>query len=142
MGTISRRCFIAGSLVLAAVPPVLAGARTLSSTQAHAAALRGEILLLDIRTRREWHETGIGASAQPVSMHESDFLARVDRLTGGDMGYPIALICATGGRSNALQGILTRMGYKNILDVSEGMLGSRAGRGWIKAGLPVTPYRP
>ena len=29
--------------------------------------------------------------------------------------------------------------YDGFIDVSEGMLGSERGQGWIKAGLPVVP---
>lgn len=32
---------------------------------------------------------------------------------------------------------LRQAGYENYIDVSEGMLGSQVGPGWIDAGLPV-----
>ncbi|MEC9104216.1 MAG: rhodanese-like domain-containing protein, partial [Pseudomonadota bacterium] len=34
---------------------------------------------------------------------------------------------------------LMRAGYTGYADISEGMLGSGAGPGWIAAGLPVVP---
>ena len=97
----------------------------------------GELLLLDIRSPQEWKETGTGAGAKKVSMHQPGFLAKLDALTGSDKSKPVALICATGGRSNWLQGELAKRGYTNIIDVSEGMLGSSTGPGWLKRGLPV-----
>ena len=97
----------------------------------------GELLLLDIRSPQEWKETGTGTGAKKVSMHQPGFLAKLDALTGNDKTKPVALICATGGRSNWLQGELVKRGYTNIIDVSEGMLGSSAGPGWLKRGLPV-----
>lgn len=97
----------------------------------------GELLLLDIRSPQEWKETGTGTGAKKVSMHQPGFLAKLDALTGNDKTKPVALICATGGRSNWLQGELVKRGYTNIIDVSEGMLGSSTGPGWLKRGLPV-----
>lgn len=114
----------------------------MSVHEAHEATEAGEILLLDIRTRAEWKETGIATSAHAVSMHEDTFLAKLIHLTGGDRSKPVALICAVGGRSRALQRVLSGMGYANIIDVSEGMIGGVHGPGWIKSRLPVAPYQP
>ncbi len=137
---LNRRTFIAGLAVMAAAPAALAEVQKMSVQDAHKAATDGDVLLLDIRTRGEWRQTGIGESALPVSMHESDFLAKLQSLTGGDKTRPVALICAVGGRSQALQRVLTRMGWSRIIDVSEGMMGSRAGPGWLKSGLPVKRF--
>ncbi len=100
-------------------------------------AKNGELLLLDIRSPQEWKETGTGSVAKRVSMHQPGFLQKLDALTGNDKSKPVALICATGGRSNWLQGELVKRGYTNIIDVSEGMLGSSTGPGWLKRGLPI-----
>ncbi|MBY6081777.1 rhodanese-like domain-containing protein [Ruegeria arenilitoris] len=113
---------------------------TLTVAQAHEKAVAGEILLLDIRTPREWRASGIGQGAQPLDMRREDFLDVLDRLSGGDKGRPIAVICARGVRSARLGNRLTEAGYGNILDVPEGMLGSAAGPGWVRAGLPVQAY--
>ncbi len=120
----------------------MAAPRRMSVGEAHKAAEAGEILLLDIRSRAEWKETGVATSAHAVSMHEGTFLAKLHALTGGDKSKPVALICAVGGRSKALQHILTGMGYAHIIDVSEGMIGGIYGPGWIKSKLPVAPYQP
>lgn len=109
----------------------------MTAQEAHTAAQNGEVLLLDIRTRMEWSQTGIGSSAHAVSMHEANFLAKLDQLTGGDKSKPVALICAVGGRSRAVQSALERMGYSSIIDVAEGMVGGPNGPGWIKSGLPL-----
>jgi rhodanese-related sulfurtransferase len=140
---LSRRCLFGAGLGLMMLPTkALATPRRMSVREAHEAAERGDILLLDIRTRAEWKETGVATSAHPVSMHEESFLAKLNALTGGDKSKPVALICAVGGRSRALQHILTGMGYDNITDVSEGMIGGVYGPGWIKSKLPVAPYQP
>lgn len=115
-------------------------AEKLSVQKAHEMAEAGEILLVDIRTPKEWQETKIGASAVPITMHNAQFLRNLQKAVGNDKSKPVALICATGGRSSWLQKELARRGYSSIYDVAEGMLGSRAGPGWLKAGLPTKPY--
>ncbi|AXI47726.1 hypothetical protein C1J03_17975 [Sulfitobacter sp. SK012] len=111
---------------------------SLSVSDAHDKALSGQIALIDIRRPDEWARTGIGASALPLDMRDPEFsdvlLAHVDN----DLGASIALICARGVRSRGLAKRLTSTGFTHIIDVPEGMLGSGAGPGWIKAGLPVT----
>lgn len=143
----TRREFLTSISVFACLA-VLGGTRgraapvQISAAIAHEKASRGELLLLDIRTPAEWSRSGIGASAHPLSIEDPGFLKSLDRLTGGDKSRPIALICAVGGRSAHIQRALARFGYGAVMDVSEGMLGSRAGPGWIRSGLPVKAYRP
>ena len=121
------------------IPEDFSGGK-LSVAQAQAKAASGDILLIDIRTPREWRATGVGRGAIPLDMRRDDFVPALDRLTGGDRSRPVALICARGVRSARLSNALTNAGFSNIIDVPEGMLGSAAGPGWIRAGLPVDPY--
>jgi len=114
---------------------------SLSAERAHELAQAGEVLLIDIRRPQEWRDTGIGGSASPVSMHEKGFVEKLLDLTGGDKSKPLALICAAGIRSSFMRSQLVQLGFTRVIDVSEGMLGSAAGDGWLKAGLPVKPYR-
>ncbi len=109
----------------------------LSVTDAHQRALSGDILLVDIRTPREWQATGIGKGAHPLDMRREDFEQALAELIGGDRATPVALICARGVRSARLSNRLTEAGFTNVIDVPEGMLGSAAGPGWVRAGLPV-----
>ena len=113
---------------------------SMSAQRAHELAQNGDVLLIDIRRPQEWRDTGIGDSAKPVSMHEKGFVEKLLKLTGGDRSRPLALICAAGVRSSFLRLQLSQLGFTNVTDVSEGMLGSAAGGGWLKAGLPVKPY--
>ena len=109
-------------------------------SQAHRQAVSGDVLLVDIRTPREWRSTGIGQGAQPLDMRRDDFVQALKTLTGGDQSAPVALICARGVRSARLSNQLTEAGFTNIIDVPEGMLGSAAGPGWVRTGLPVEAY--
>ena len=95
---------------------------------------------MDIRTPKEWQSTGIGEGAQTLDMRREDFVPALARLTQGDKSAAIALICARGVRSARLSNRLTEAGFTNIIDVPEGMLGSAAGPGWVRAGLPVNNY--
>lgn len=82
----------------------------------------------------------VASVARPISMHETDFLPRFKQVLEEADGRPVALICAVGGRTSWLQKELTGRGVKNVLDVSEGMFGSRDGPGWVRSGLPVRDY--
>lgn len=108
-----------------------------SVKQAYTALQEDRIRLLDIRSPKEWHETGIAQGAWPVSMHDMKFMARLGAARELAEGRPIALICATGNRSGLVARALRMAGHDDLIDVSEGMLGSGAGPGWIRSGLPV-----
>ncbi len=112
----------------------------LTVAEAHVQATEGKVLLIDIRRPDEWHATGIGEGAHPLDMRREDFAEALADLAGGDRNRPIALICARGVRSARLANRLSAVGFGNIIDVPEGMLGSRAGPGWVRSDLPVTAY--
>ena len=145
---LSRRGFVVLSGALIATSGAVAaqwynvladneGSKAIDPVQAHEAAEAGDILLIDIRRPDEWARTGVGAGAIPLDMRRSDFedvlLARAE----GDTARPIALICARGVRSRRMSDRLAAAGFTRIIDVPEGMLGSGAGPGWLRRGLPV-----
>lgn len=133
-------------LLFAAVVAVDSGALAdgpiISAPAAQAKLSAGELLLIDIRSPREWSQTGIPKGALPITMHNPEgkraFLDAIDAAVDSDRSREIALICAVGGRSRWAQGFLAKHGFTRVSDVSEGMLG-RGSRnpGWIKRGLPV-----
>ena len=138
-----RRQFLA---LLGALPvlPVATAATGGNSTvwtaqKAHEELLENRIRLLDIRSLGEWRETGVAQGAWPVSIHHWRFIERL--FTARDLAEnrPVALICATGIRSGSVMRALRLASHDGFIDVSEGMLGSDRGQGWIKAGLPVVP---
>lgn len=117
------------------------GEGTLSTPDAHQAAASGEVLLVDIRRPDEWSRTGVGAGAVPLDMRRADFTDALLVQTEGRTDMPVALICARGVRSRALSNRLRSAGFTNIIDVPEGMLGSGAGPGWLKRGLPTVVWQ-
>lgn len=132
---------VAAGLGALTLPYFAPSAGTLISAQeAFQRAAADKILLVDIRRPDEWQRTGIGQGAVPLDMRTRDFETRLDALVGSDRSRPVALICARGGRTARLARRLASAGFNNIIDVSEGMLGSSAGPGWVARGLPV--YQP
>jgi rhodanese-related sulfurtransferase len=129
--------FIAAAFVLAASPLPSHAATVLTAPQAFSQAASGKIILIDIRTPKEWAETGSGTGAKRLDMRRPDFVSELDKILGGDKSKPVALICARGVRSSRLSRALREGGYTNIIDVPEGMLGSYAGPGWLERGLPI-----
>lgn len=120
--------------------PAVYNGNSLTVLQAHRKAVAGEIILVDIRRPDEWRRTGIGEGAHPIDMRREDFVRALTQVAGPDKGAPIALICARGVRSARLSNRLTEAGYTNIIDVPEGMLGSRAGPGWLEENLPTRAF--
>jgi rhodanese-related sulfurtransferase len=132
-----RRFFLLSSFAMVFLPGLVRAAtpEIWSASDAAKALEKNEISLIDVRSRPEWLETGIAVGAWPISLHEGDFERRLFAARDLSGPRPVALICATGGRSARLLNALTKAGYEGFIDVSEGMLGSRRGPGWIARGL-------
>jgi rhodanese-related sulfurtransferase len=141
-----RRTQVAGPMPPSEDPVAGADAipRAIGVDEAYLLSAEGRIVLIDVRLESEWRETGIAATAIPITMHQrmDDFVKRIGAAAGADNRTPIALICARGERSAWLQSVMKKRGIDRIIDVHAGMLGNRGGPGWIKSGLPVKPYDP
>lgn len=139
-------CAIMAGLLIISGPAVVsypaAEDNVILSHTAHALVRADKIALIDIRRPDEWADTGLAQGAFAVTMHQpmAQFMAALADLgIGPDTEKPIALICARGVRSRWLQGELINAGYGNVIDVSDGMMGSPAGAGWLASELPVRP---
>ena len=75
-----------------------------AAAMAHDRALAGEIVLVDVRRPNEWKSSGVPASGHAITMHQdgAEFLAKLRQAAAGNLARPIALICATGGRTTWL----------------------------------------
>ena len=113
----------------------------LAVTEAYQQAQSGEVTLIDIRTPREWKTVGVPVGGHPIDMRRKDFAEAVAAAVGGNRNAPIALICAAGVRSARMTLALSEAGFTEIIDVPEGMMGSRAGPGWIASNLPVARWQ-
>jgi len=101
----------------------------ITASEAFKRASDGSIVLVDIRLPTEWKDTGIGINAVPITMHQnfSNFVDELTKVAGADK-RPIALICAEGVRSSAMQEMLMQYSFKGVINVGEGMMGSKTGR--------------
>lgn len=115
----------------------LAEPQTMTVEQANAAVQTGTLILLDVRTPGEWKETGVPKGAWPVNLRDKDFGKKLSAILDRNPDKKIGFICRTGNRSGYVFKAVQKYGVQNIVDVSEGMAGSAAGPGWLKAGLPT-----
>jgi len=115
----------------------------IAAPDAQAALDAGKLTLIDIRTPPEWRETGVAKGAKRLDMlHPGGapgFVADLLKQVGDDRNAPIGLICRTGNRTTQVTRYLEAQGFTQIYNIKEGMVGSAAGPGWIKRGLPVEP---
>ncbi|MEP4462063.1 hypothetical protein, partial [Roseibium sp.] len=58
---------------LGTVNGAFADTHVMTAPDAFALVQRGDLVMLDIRSREEWLETGVAVGALPVSMHEPGF---------------------------------------------------------------------
>jgi len=122
----------------------LAQENDISAAQAHELASSGEVVLIDVRSKDEWEQTGLALNSHPISMHQKGGIPKLkdDVLTllKGDKSQPIALICAGGVRSGRVQDYLKSQGFEVIYNVKEGMVSGWFNEGWIEQGLPTIAY--
>ncbi len=136
----NRRGFLTAAIAFAAIgfsQPAAAQSNIISAEDAYAKAKSGEIILVDIRTPREWLQTGLAEGAIALDLTSDTF---VDSLVHLRQTYPdkvIAMICRTGNRTGYVFNQLTMQGFPGLADVSEGMTGGPGGKGWIRRGLPI-----
>ena len=129
------------TLMMAVFAFLMAGAASaadiISAADAREAALAGEVTLVDIRTPQEWEATGVPDVAHALDMTEEGFIRKLLELQQTHPDRPLAMICATGGRSTYVTTALEQRGMTGLLNVSEGMSGSQYGPGWLARALPV-----
>ena len=132
-----QNAFLVAAALLMMTFTAMADTPILSAPDAQTKLTDGEMVLLDIRSRQEWQQTGLAEGAWPVSMHEPDFGQKLQAILQEVGAEKIALICATGGRTSHVTGILRQNGIEGVADVSEGMMGNPRGPGWIARGMPT-----
>ncbi len=130
---------LSAALTVAAAQSV--EAEELSAPEAYARASSGEITLIDVRRPSEWRQTGLPAHGEAITIHDPNglpaFVKKIATLLDNDPARPVALICASGVRSSYAEKLLEQAGFTAVYNVTEGMLGGRAGPGWLKRDLPT-----
>lgn len=129
-------------ILLLMLPTVgLANDGLLAPPEAWAQAEADKLIIVDVRTPPEWAWTGSPKTSSQANWWQlggrEGFLEDILEITDGDRSRPIALICARGVRSSEATAFLRSQGFTNVSDIGEGMLGSRAGPGWLDRKLPL-----
>lgn len=84
-----------------------------------------QILLLDVRTPDEYRQAHLkGAKLIPIDTMER-------RLSEIPKGAPIIVYCAVGSRSVPVANFLSKNGYKEVYNMSDGIVG------WYRSGFPI-----
>ena len=128
-----------------ATPPPARAEHVLDAPRALALEGAGDLVIIDVRTAGEWAETGVPRGAAQICLFtapgtaNANFIGDVLAAVGGDRTRSVATICATGRRSSLAQELLAGNGFTAVYTISEGMLGSNFGPGWLGRGLPVEP---
>ena len=137
--TMTRLLTVFIGMMMIATTQWVVAAPDLTAPQALSANRAGELTLIDIRTPAEWRQTGVVPGAGRVDFYRgpAHLLQGILEYTGGDRNAQIGLICRTGNRTTQAQRFLQAQGFTQVYNVKEGMVGSAAGPGWLRRGLPV-----
>jgi len=84
-------------------------------------------LILDVRTPQEFNETKIKGSIN-IDYYESDFLENIGKL---EKEKTILIYCRSGNRSFYAMQKMKKMGFKNPLNLSGGIIS------WVRSNKPI-----
>ena len=97
------------------------------------------MLIVDIRRKEEWQQTGIVKGSKTITFFDrtgrinQEFVPQFTAIAKPDQ--PVILICRTGNRTKAAsEAIAKQLGYKNVMNVTTGIMG------WITQKRPVVKY--
>ena len=124
----------------APIPQMAKLPRELGARDAFELQKQGLLTIIDVRTPNEWSKTGLGEGVLPISTQNPNFMNELSDAVNGDKTAPIGVICASGQRAAMVQRFLLEQGYSDIANIAEGMLGNSTAPGWLRTGLPVTPF--
>ena len=113
--------------------------------KAYQSYTKNELVIIDIRTVREWKMTGVIPQSYLINMHTEDFSENPDFLNEVELVLNklkkknIAFICASGSRSEIVANYFIEKNYKNIFHIPEGVVG-KENNGWLYLGYPIKSY--
>jgi phage shock protein E len=111
---------------LAASPGFAAETKNISSAQARALIAKDKkVLLLDVRTPEEYRQAHLHGS---VLIPLGELEGRIQEVP---RDRPLLVYCAVGARSASAAGLLSARGYREVYQMSDGLVG------WYKNGFPV-----
>ena len=105
--------------------------------------MSNNLIIIDVRNKEEWKETGIIPNSLLIQMLSAGRTIRKEYISellialGEDKDIKAGIICHSGGRSSATVELLKNEGFNNIFNISEGMVGNGSTTGWINRNLPL-----
>jgi len=101
--------------------------------------IKSDLKIIDIRTEKEWRQTGILPKAYTLTFFQADgsydfrdFLNKLNKIIEKDEVF--AIICRSGHRSKIVSNFLSKNGY-NVINLVGGMNYATK-----KLGLPIKKY--
>ena len=98
-----------------------------------------DITIIDIRTKPEWHQTGIVKGSKTITFFDAageydynNFLRQLNQVI--DKNEEFAIICRSGARTRVAAQLLTQNGYK-VIDLKGGV------QYLPKIGIELVPYQ-
>ncbi len=120
-----RLLLTAVMVIVAAAAALASNYRNIGSTQAKTLLDKGTVFLLDVRTPQEYQQAHLaGAVLIPVSELER-------RIGEIPRNKTVLVYCAVGSRSNLVAGFLAEKGYRQVYNMSDGIVG------WYRNNLPI-----
>ena len=131
--------------LLIPMPASLWGDTIMTTPYAAAAAAWGAVTIIYGRSPRKWRQTCIRNGSRTVTINDPNrrkaSIQEIDKAGGGERPKPVALIYAAGVRSARAVRIPLAAGFKNLQNISEGMMGrSKNGSGWLNPSLPTNSF--
>ena len=115
-----------GITVLETRPDLVVGIALMTPAEAvEAMGSRASLLILDVRTPKEWEHTRVDGSLNIPLNH------LVERLPELPRDRPILVYCAGGYRSSIAAGLLQQQGVTEVIELASGIAA------WERAGLPI-----
>jgi rhodanese-related sulfurtransferase len=122
---------LSAAALFTVVAPRLQAQVNLSAAQLeHLLAADKSVQLVDVRTPGEIQRTGKIAGAWEMNFYAPNFKEKIARL---DRKRPVALYCASGGRSASAAAQLTQMGFVKVYNYTGGM------SEWLSLRKPTVP---
>ena len=113
-------------LILTVVSQVLAAEKDISSREARSLLEKNRnIYLLDVRTPQEYSQARLAGS---VLIPIGDMERRYKEVP---INRTILVYCAVGARSKPAAGFLAKQGYKDVYNMTDGLVG------WYRNGFPI-----
>ena len=108
-------------------PPI----RMIAADALVSALENGSLTLIDVRTHREWLETGRPEGSIGITLRDKAFETKVAHALGGDLTKPVCFSCLHGGRSMEAAQKAQKAGFTNIHSLEGGFVA------WQGSGLAI-----